>query len=285
MISRRSLISSPYPLLLGLPAALFLTVFWPVLPDLATDWARDPDNSHCFLIPLVSAYFIRKRWDQISWKDARPFAGGLAVLLGALGLYLLSYAGGIMVGQRLALVAVLNGAVLYNFGIAIYRRLLFPMLFLFLMVPVPVAVLDLFAFPLQLFATAQAHDLLLRLGVPVLRAGNILHFPQGSLEVVAACSGIRSLLAFLTLGLIFAYIDTGRWPRKTWLLASTVPIALAANVLRIVCSGLLAFVYGPRMAQGFLHDFSGFALFLLGILIFLAEARLIKDLFTKEAAA
>jgi exosortase len=265
--------------------ALFAALFWPALESLGRAWMSDPDSSHCLLVPLMSAYLIWSRRAELAAVPVKSAGAGLAILVGSLLLYTVSHWGGIELGRRAAIVSALNGAALYNFGWGVYRRILFPMLFLFLMIPVPVSVMSLASFPLQLFATEWSARLLGFLNVPVAHAGNLLRFPQGTLEVVEACSGIRSLLSFLTLALFFAYKSEGRWPAKAILTVSAVPIALAANVLRITISGVAAYVYGVKVAQGFLHDFSGFALFILGLAVFFLEARALENLFGRKAGA
>ncbi len=258
-------------------AAFFALLFAPALRDLLQVWLKDPDNSHGLLVPLASAALLVR--DRRTWLDAErgSSATGLALLAGALLLHLLSLLGGIVLGQRLALVAAINGAALYNGGGAVYRRMRFPLLFLFFMIPLPDALHDAAAFPLQLFATAAARTLLARIGVPVLRAGNLLRLPGGTLEVAEACSGIRSLAAFLTIAVFFARPLRAPAAGKAMLVLSALPIALGANVLRITASGLLAFVYGLPAAEGFLHQLSGFALFLFGLGAFFLEARILED--------
>src|SRR5262245_10780188 len=137
-------------------AALWLAAFWPVLRSLLPAWLDNPDNSHCLLIPFVSGTLI--------WIDRRKLAAlppgtsawGLAGLVAGLLLFAVSRLGGIEVGQRVGLVASLNGIALYNFGWPVYKKILFPMAFLLLMVPVPDTVTGMMAFPLQIFATDWA---------------------------------------------------------------------------------------------------------------------------------
>jgi exosortase len=98
--------------------------------------------------------------------------------------------------------------------------------------------------------------------VPVLREGNVINLPNTSLEVAEACSGIRSLISLLTLGIVFGYFaDSRRWVRTVLALA-TIPIAIAANGIRVAGTGIAAHYYDPSAAEGFFHSFSGWMIFL-----------------------
>lgn len=265
-------------------AALTAGLFWPILPALVQAWMEDPESSHCFLIPIVSGYLIWSKRDVLAKTETGSSLWGLAATLGGVLLYLLSLVGGIEVAQRVSLVTVINGLVLYNFGYAFYRQIMFPMLFLFLMIPIPTTLVGMISFPLQIFATTASKNVLLNLGVPVIQMGNILHTPKGSLEVVEACSGIRSLVSFFTLSLFFGYWTGSRMLTRSILVVSTVPIALAANVLRITFSGWIGFAYSMKLARGFMHDVSGFLVFAFGLVVFLAEAHYLKEWLEKPAS-
>jgi len=267
-----------------LVAVLAFALFKPMLGPLVTAWSEDPESSHCFLIPFVCGYLIWINRERIAQEEMKESGWGLALLVFGILLYLLSYLGGIDVAQRVSFVVVLNGLVLYNLGMAVYQRILFPMIFLFLMIPIPITFLSMVSFPLQILSTTLSKDLLLFIGVPVIQAGNILHTPKGSLEIVEACSGIRSLVSYITMSLFFAYWNGGRWTTKITLVLSTVPIALGANVVRITFTTLMGVIYGMQIARGFLHDASGFVLFGIGILVFLIESHYLKLYFEKESA-
>lgn len=282
--NRRTNPASTAALILAI-AALFWFLFQDTVSGLVAQWNADANYGHCFLIPAISGFLV---WEKRrEWSDARrgSSAAGFVLLIAALISHLIFRLGGIEVGQRLALVFAINAAVLANLGGSIYRRISFPLLFLFLMIPLPVTLQSAVTFPLQNFATTSARLALSNLQVPVLQSGNVLHLPTGALEVVEACSGIRSLFCFLTLGVFFSHWNGGPPLSRALLLASTIPLALAANVLRISISGFLAAVYGMELAEGFLHDFSGWALFVLGIGLFFAEARLLNQAFDGKKAA
>jgi exosortase len=108
------------------------------------------------------------------------------------------------------------------------------------------------------------------MAIPVLREGNMLYFAHTQLEVAEACSGIRSMMAFLMLGILFAYLTRGGKGRRLLLVALAVPLALVMNILRVTGTGLLAYLYDDRVARGFLHEFSGLLVFAAGFVVMAA---------------
>jgi len=141
------------------------------------------------------------------------------------------------------------------------RRVWFPAVLLFFAVPLPYIIYYRVTFPMQLFSTKAACGVLQLLGVTFVRQGNVIHLPGFSLEVVEACSGVRSLLSLTTLGAAYAYLtQPGYW--RPWLLfALSVPIAIGANIVRLTVTAVGAYAWDPRIAQDFLHEFSGLVVF------------------------
>ena len=150
------------------------------------------------------------------------------------------------------------------------------MAFLFLMVPLPQSVVNLIAFPLQLVAAQWAVDALQMLKIPVLLEGNIIHMAHSDLFVAEACSGLRSLMALLTLGIVFAhFFRPGKPIQQIFLVASTIPIAVVINSLRVALTGLLAHHFGQQAATGFIHEFQGMITFTVAFLVLLTEGSLL----------
>ncbi len=247
--------------------ALALLVFTPALRILAEVCRQDGNSSHIFFVPLISAYLVWGRRAQLAPIQVRSSARGLALLLLGLALYILGRLGQVQLLSNLALVISLIGLVWFNLGEEAARALRFPLLFLFFLVPVPDSLIKTVAFPLQLFATRVSAAIMGLLSIPVLREGNMLYFANTQLEVAEACSGIRSMMAFLMLGSLFAYLVRGGAARRLLLVALAFPLAVAMNVLRVTGTGVLAYRYGSEVAQGFLHEFSGLLVFAAGFLV------------------
>lgn len=247
---------------------LFIVLYSPIFPGLYHLWIEDSNNSHGLLVPIISLVLIWKKSKKINWENLKSSNIGLFVLGVSLVFYFIGYAGGIGVLPRLTIVSTLIGLVIFNLGLNIFSRLAFPLLFLFFMVPVPVSIVLLVSFPLQLIATKiSAFIIGDLLSIPVFREGNMLYFVNTSLEVAEACSGIRSLVAYLMLGFLFAYLMNGSIKRRSILVLSTVPLAFFANLLRVTATGILAHFFGNMVARGFLHEFSGMAIFAFGFIL------------------
>lgn len=251
--------------------AAWIGAFAPVLPGLFAAWLHHSDNSHGLLVPLVSAYYIWKKKEELKSAAITNSAGGAFLLAASLGLYLLSYAGGIAVLSRMAIVLALMGLLLYAYGRTVVRLLAFPLFFLFFMVPVPDSLLGLVSFPLQLLATQASTVILQALSLPAYREGNMLYFAQTELEVAEACSGIHSIMAYGMLSVLFAQTLKRGWSCRLILLFSALPLALLVNMVRVTGTGILADSFGPKMARGFLHEFSGLLVFALGFILLLGE--------------
>jgi exosortase len=144
------------------------------------------------------------------------------------------------------------------------------------MIPIPAIVLNQVTLPLQLFASRTAAAALPWLGVPVFRQGNVIDLPAKAMEVAEACSGIRSLMSLITLSVIYGFLLERRLGLRLLLAAAAIPIAVCANAVRIVGTGLLVQYWSPDKAEGFLHVFSGWLVFLASlIMLFLFHQALV----------
>jgi exosortase len=143
------------------------------------------------------------------------------------------------------------------------RVLAFPIAFLLLMIPIPAIIFNQIAFPLQIFASQFGETAMNIADIPVLREGNVIVLANTTLEVAEACSGIRSLVSLLTLGIVYGYFTDPRGWLRTTVALSTVPIAIVANGMRVAGTGIAAHYYGPEAATGFFHTFSGWLVFVV----------------------
>ena len=256
---------------------IIIVLFWPIVPTLYYSWVTFNNNSHCILVPFISLYLIWKCRHRIGLEEVHPSYVGLGILVVSLIVYVVGYGGRVEVLSRLAFVSAVIGIVLYNFGEKIFLRMAFPLLFLYFMIPVPVSIESIVSFRLQLWVTTVTSAILGALSITVLQEGNILQFANCSLEVAEACSGIRSLTAYIMLGCLFGYMMRGSFIRRSMMVILAVPLAFFVNILRVLGTGILASYYGSRVAQGFLHDFSGIVVFLIGFILFFLISRLIEE--------
>jgi exosortase len=164
---------------------------------------------------------------------------------------------------RLSFVILLAGMVLSFGGWMLLKETRFALLVLLLAIPIPAILFNQITFPLQILASKLASALLPLFGVPVLREGNVIELPAMKLEVAEACSGIRSLMSLFTLAIFYGYFLEKSLLRRLILAASSIPIAIAANAVRIFGTGLCVQYWDPDKAEGFFHEFSGMVMFLV----------------------
>jgi len=252
-----------------LVAALVGVLYAPVLRDLVRQWWDDPNYGHGFLVPLVAAWILWRERSRLQGITARPSNLGLLVMLAAVVLLIAGSLGAEVFISRLSLLVLLAGMTMFLSGKEMLRAVAFPLLFLAFMIPLPAIIYYQITFPLQLTASRVAAACLEMTSVPVLREGNLLYLPNYTLEVVEACSGIRSLVSLLTLGVAYVYfVEKKRWIQATLLLL-ILPIAVLSNSLRIVGAGLLTYSFGPQAAEGFFHFFSGWVIFVSAAMLIL----------------
>jgi exosortase len=241
--------------------ALVVLLYFPILQGLIKQWWKEPDFSHGFIVPVFAGYVVwltRKRWQAI---PSQPDDKGFFVILGALCMLLAGSVAAVLFVSRLSMLLLLLGIVLYLAGREMVRAMAFPLGYLLLMIPPPEIIYNQITFPMQLWASRVAFALLQWVHVPVLLEGNILFLPNYSLEVAEACSGIRSLLSLIALVVAYGYIAEKRGWLRVVLVIMTVPVAILSNSLRVFGTGLATYWIGPKWANGFLHEMSGFAVF------------------------
>ena len=257
-------------------SALIVLLYAPVLKVLVLQWWNDPDYGHGFLVPLFAGYVAWRTRGQWTKCEAKPNNFGLLVTVGAIVLLIGGSLGAELFTSRFSLLVLLAGMVLFLGGWKVLRGLSFPLAFLILMIPIPVIIYNQITFPLQLLASRFATFWLELIQVPVLREGNVLILPNYSLEVVEACSGIRSLMTLITLAVAYGYlVEPRRWIRYT-LVILMVPIAIVSNALRIMGTGVLTYCFGPKAAEGFFHEFSGWVIFLAALVLMFTTHWILK---------
>jgi exosortase len=243
-------------------ALLIAVLYLPVLRKLALDWWSLPDFSHGFFVIPFSGYFLWRRRTKLAAMPKRVTLSGLLVVVLGVVLLLAGTLGAELFLSRLSLIVVVFGTVITLGGWRFARAVWFPLAFLLLMIPIPAVLFTQITFPLQLLASKLAAKTLPWFAVPVLREGNVLQLPAMPLEVAEACSGIRSLMTLGTLAIVYGSLLEETRPVRAVLAAFSVPVAVAANAVRIIGTGLLVQYWDPSKAMGFFHQFSGWVVFL-----------------------
>ena len=247
--------------------------FWEVGTKLVTDWSRDENYSHGFLMVPIAAYVIWRQRTALASIPVRPSAAGLAVIAVSLLTLGAGRLGAELFLTRMALIGTLAGSVVFLWGFSHLRALAFAFLLLLLAIPIPAIIFNQITFPLQLLASRFGEASIAVCQIPVLREGNVIILANTTLEVAEACSGIRSLVSLLALAAIWGYLSGSPiWLR--WLLAfAAVPIAIFANGIRVAGTGIAAHFLGVEASQGFFHTFSGWLVFIVAGALLLAVHR------------
>ena len=253
----------PY-LIIGL---LLVAVYFRIAGKLVFDWFDITDYSHGPLVPLFSIYIMWDNRNVLRNTPVRPSWSGLPLVILGLCIVILGVYGADLFLSRTSFLILLAGLIWTFMGRSMLRALRFPLLTLLLAIPFPEIVFNKITFPLQLLASQLASDILPLFHVPVLHEGNVIELPAMKLEVAEACSGIRSLMSLFTLAIFYGYfLERGTWRRVILALAS-VPIAVAANAVRIVGTGLCVQYWDPDKALGFFHEFSGWVIFVISLML------------------
>jgi exosortase len=240
-------------------------LYYRVAIKLIYDWSTLPDYSQGFLVPFFAAFLI---WDKRKVLGETPIKqswSGIALIVFSIAVLILGVYGVELFTARISFVMLLAGLIWTFFGSAMLRALQFPLLVLILAIPFPAIVFNQITFPLQLLASRIASDILPFLRVPTLNEGNIIKLPIMDLEVAEACSGIRSLMSLFTLAVFYGYFLERTTKRRILLALASIPIAVAANVFRIVGTGLCVQYWDPDKALGFFHEFSGWVMFVVSL--------------------
>lgn len=275
----KSFPASKWNVLWWQPVVLVLLVAWlysSILFHLAIQWRDDPNFSHGFFVPAFSIAVLWRERSRLLSLPARPSSWALLVVALSLCLLIVGALGAELFLARVSLLFLIAGLVMVFLGTGHLRAALFPWCFLFLMVPIPTIIFNQITFPLQIFASKLAANVLPWLGVPVLREGNIIHLSALSLEVAEACSGIRSLLSLITLAAIYGYATKSTKAMRLSLVLAAIPIAILANSFRIVVTGLFVQYWNPSKAEGFFHIFSGWVVFLFSVTMMFVLQRILS---------
>ncbi len=239
----------------------FGVLYHHTLIKLISDWSTDPNFSHGFLIPFVALFMVWHQQNSLKQIPVQSSKTGIVLIILGMLVHIVGNVGSELFLMRTSMVITIAGIVSYYLGNQMLKALIIPVCYLMMMIPIPSIIWNKVAFPLQLFAANMSSQTISLLGIPVFREGNILHLSNTSLEVIDACSGIRSLTSLLALTGALSFIVPLSSMKKWILFLSAIPIAIAVNVVRLTITGGLAAWVGPETAQGFLHDMSGLIIF------------------------
>ena len=249
----------------ALLAVLLGLVYHRTLLQLAEVWRSNDSYSHGPLVPLVSLAIAWLNRERLRTAPARPDPRGLVLVALACVLLVVGMRADVFTIEGWSIVIMAFGLALTFLGTARTRVLAFPIAYLAFMLTFPPVLVNQLSFALKEITVAFSTRLAEGLGVLLRRDGMSLFVAGGELRVENPCSGLRSLIALLATGAVFAYLQPGSWWRRTLLFLSAIPVAMVANVVRITLLLLVAHYVGIPQATGKFHDWTGVLLYAVAL--------------------
>ncbi|MDD5072271.1 MAG: exosortase [Candidatus Omnitrophica bacterium] len=260
-------------------AALLMLIYLPTFVWMKARFDEvESYYSHGYLVPLVFAYLIWMKRDELRKCAIKPAGLALLIFVPALLVHLLAYFFEINFVSGFTLIAAIFGLALYLYGPDIAKKTAFPVIFLIFMVPLPQVMIINISFKMKMMAAQVATGIVNLIGIHAVRDGSIVYLkPDTSLTIGSPCSGLSSLIALTALGALYAYLAKMSGSRKIILFLLSIPIALAANIFRIVMLLLVGFAYDAKVATGpFVHGFLAFLLYIFAIAGLLIVGRMLS---------
>src|SRR5450759_3444551 len=255
-----------WPVLFGL-----LAMYVPTYYNLATTLWKTEEQAHGPLILIVVLCLIWRQRDHLladTATKARPVLGSLILLFGLL-LYVIGRSQDIFMFDIGSQIPVLIGILLITRGVPALKALWFPLFFIVFMSPLPGILVDAITGPLKQHVSELAEAILYQAGYPIARSGVTLTIGQYQLLVADACSGLNSMFSLSAMGVLYLYLMRHTsWLRNGIIIASIIPIAFVANVVRIIILVLVTYYLGDEAGQGFLHGAAGIVLMLVALVSF-----------------
>jgi len=256
---------------------IFLLAYVPTFVWMWDRWfARDSYYSHGILIPFVTIYLIwQKRGELALIKKARS-AWALPLIIAGMMMHVFASLMRVYFISGFSMLIVFIGLILFFYGAAVFRKIMFPVLFLIFMIPVPLVIISNVSFKMKIFAAKIATIILNSSGIEAVREGSVIRMRHAQVIVDDVCSGLRSLISLMALGSIFAYWMKAAMTKRCILFLTAIPIAIITNVSRVIFLSSVAEIWGVQYAAGFLHDASGFLVFALAFVLLYMTVRILE---------
>lgn len=258
-------------------AILTIVAYIPTFQWMIGRWsAKDTYYSHGFLIPFISIFIVWLKRNELLKLKISPSHLGWIFFLGGILAHLVSTRFQVSFVSGFSLIVVILGLLLLSLGKDYLRQLMFPVVFLVFMIPLPMLLIANFSFRLKIFAAQVSTFVINRLGISAIREWSVIKTAHSQIMVEDPCSGIRSLIALIALGALMAYFSNLSKVKKTILFISSIPIAIATNIIRIVALSLVSEIYGDKFATGLFHNVMGILVFVFAFIGLVLVAKLLE---------
>ncbi len=267
--------------LLSLTCLVAFYLYWGGLENIFSRWADQPEYSHGYLIPLISLYILWEKRNLLLPYLRESSAWGIPLCIAALVL--------LFVGEISALYILIHYSfLLFLFSLSLIfcgkgtRITWVSIVFLAFSVPLPYVIEVILTAKLQLLSSSLGVSIIRLFEIPVYLSGNVIDLGEFKLHVVEACSGLRYLYPLVCIGVITAYLYRVHFWKRLFIVATTIPISIVMNSVRIAVTGVLVENFGSEVAEGFLHDFEGWVVFLLCLIVLMGEIVILEACTTQK---
>ena len=275
-------LKSGYIAILGIYTVLCIALYQSAAFNLFKWWEKD-DYSYCYLMPFIVLYLL---WEKKSYFDAarlKPNWIGLIPLLLGISFYWLGELGGEFYSLYLSFWLVIIGLCLLHTGIRKFKTIIFPLCMILTMFPFPNFINNRITLSLKIMSSKLGVLMMQAYGMSAFREGNVIDLGFTKLQVVDACSGLRYLFPMIILSILIAYFSKSRLWKKIILVLSSIPLTIITNALRIALTGILSKHFGSKAVEGFFHDFEGWLIFMVTLVVLLGEIWVMNRLFPETA--
>jgi exosortase D (VPLPA-CTERM-specific) len=252
-------------------ATLVVALFFDGLRTMVEWWSTREEYSHGFVLPFVAGLLV---WQKKHLLEALPFEGswtGFVVVAAGIALYMAGELSALYIVVQYSFLIVLAGLVLALLGWQAFKTIWVPLLVLLFMIPLPNLIYRGLSEDAQLISSQIGVSVIRLFGISVFLEGNVIDLGSYKLQVAEACSGLRYLFPLMALGFIAAYLFRGAFWKRAIIFLSTIPITILMNSFRIGVIGVLVEHWGQSMAEGFLHDFEGWVIFMACTVVLVVE--------------
>ncbi|MEQ1929653.1 MAG: VPLPA-CTERM-specific exosortase XrtD [Parvularculaceae bacterium] len=265
----------PWMAALGAALAVFAILFWEAFGNLWARWGAQQELSHSYFIPVISGWLVWINRKAVLASVGEPSLAGGALFGCACLLALLGRVTESFLFQQIGIVVAIAGLTAAFGGLSLLRTTAAPIAFLLFAVPPPFMLITILSWKFQEWSSILGVAMIKLMDIPVFLTGNIIDLGDYKLQVAEACSGLRYLFPFLSLGVMTAFIYRGPLWQKAAIVVATVPITIFMNSFRIAVTGALVQAYGTTHAEGALHFFEGWVVFLLCLIALFAVVSLL----------
>ena len=264
--------------LVSISVLVCLVGFSGSLLELVRRWIAQEEYSHGFLIPVIAAWLLWTRRDALFASIGRPSWTGPVLILLAAVMHILGKLSALFILSQAGFIVALIGVVLGLGGYSLFKVTFIPIIFLIFAIPLPYVVDAALSLRLQLISSELGTFFIRMFQIPVYLEGNVIDLGIYKLQVVEACSGLRYLYPLMSLGFLTAHLFQAPFWQRALVFLSTIPITIVMNSFRIGLVGVLVNYWGPQDADGFLHMFEGWIIFIACAGVLVAEMTLLARL-------